>query len=472
MKKIIKLIIFSIPVIISAVAIFNLFKPLPENIPFEGGFQNASGIKFLKDLTWTGENGLEKKHEIFDEIIKKIDEAEDFILMDMFLFNSFMGTPLQGDSSICGKLIKSLLQKKKINPDIFICIITDPINTVYNGFLNQDFKRLEENGIHVVFTNLDRLRDSNPLYSAFYRVFLKVWGNSPAQTVKNPFGGSKVSLRSYFRLLNFKANHRKTFICRTKDDIYAIVSSFNPHDASSYHLNAGVLFSGKAVLDLLESEKAVLEMSGFKNFPVKDFHTQQSESEEQIKIVTEKKIEENVTDLINSTKKGDKIDLVIFYLSHTTIINALKSASERGAEIRVLLDANKDAFGRQKNGIPNRVTGRELKDSNILVKWGKTEGNQLHSKLMLVKKASGENFLVTGSANFTRRNLDNFNLETNVIVKAETDTVFFKDALEYSDKLFSSTKPQFSIDYNGLSDPLPYKKYLYLFMEKTGFSTF
>lgn len=472
MKKILRTIKFLILIIVLLVGIFNIFKPLPENISFEGNYQNVSKIKFLKDLTWVNESVLEKEHEIFDEIIKKIDEAKDFILMDMFLFNSFMGTPLQNDSSICNKLIKKIIEKKKKNSDIFICIITDPINTVYDGLLNPDFEKLKKNGIHVVFTDLEILRDSNPIYSAFYRVFLKIWGNSPSQTVKNPFGGNKVSLRSYFRLLNFKANHRKTFICNTKEDIFAIVSSFNPHDASSYHLNAGVLFNGKAAVDLIESEKAVLEMSGFKKFPKLNLNFNTSFSSEKIKIVTENKITENIIKLINSTKKGDQIDLVIFYLSHRKIISSLKSASARGVDIRVLLDANRDAFGRKKNGIPNKVTGKELKDCGILVKWGKTKGNQLHSKLMLVKKASGQNFLVTGSANFTRRNLDNFNLETNVIVKAETDTDLFKDVLKYTDTLFSSKKPQFSINYNELEEPLFYKKYLYLFMEKTGFSTF
>jgi hypothetical protein len=473
MKKFFKKIIFILIIIVFSVGIFNLFKPLPENIPFEGNFHNVSNIKFLKDLTWVNKKELEKEHEIFNEIITKIDEANDFILMDMFLFNNFMGKPLKNDKSLSNKLINSLIEKKKQNPDIFICVITDPINTVYNGLINPDLKKLEKNKIHVVFTNLDRLRDSNPFYSAIYRVFFKAFGNSPSKTVKNPFGGEKISFKSYFRLLNFKANHRKTFICSTKKDIFAIVSSFNPHDASSYHLNAGVLFNGKAALDLLESEKAVLEMSGFKKLPEINFHTNNTLSSEKIKIITENKISENIIKLINSTKKGDKIDLVMFYLSHRKIINSLKQASKRGVNVRVLLDANKDAFGRQKNGIPNRVTGKELDENNILVRWAKTKGNQLHSKILLIKKSSGENFLITGSANFTRRNLDNFNLETNVIVKAQTNTVFFKDVLEYIEILFSNTdSKQLSIKYTELEKPVFYKKYLYLFMEKTGFSTF
>ncbi|MDY0132411.1 MAG: phospholipase D-like domain-containing protein [Desulforegulaceae bacterium] len=476
MKKrpIVKPLMFFIAAILLSTGIFYFIKPLPDGTNFESDFQNVSQIKFLKDLTWVNkENTLEKDHEILNTILKKIDEAKDFILIDMFLFNDFMGKPLKKDQSLSNKLKNALIEKKKQNPDIFICVITDPINTVYNGLVNPIFEELEKNKIKLIFTNLDELRDSNPVYSAFYRVFLKSFGNSPAETIKSPFGDEKVSIRSYFKLLNFKANHRKTFICNTSSDIFAIVSSFNPHDPSSYHLNAGVLFNGKAALDLLESEKAVLEISGFKNFPEFNFNFDNQETREKIKIVTENKISQNLISLINSTQKEDSLELVMFYLSHRKTIKALKSAAKRGVKVKVLLDANKDAFGRKKNGIPNRVTGKELNNSGIFVKWGNTKGNQLHSKLVLIKKSSGENFLITGSANLTRRNLDNYNLETNVIVKAKTDTTFFKDVVNYVNILFSNTdSKQFSLDYDKLGKNLFLKRYLYLFMEKTGISTF
>lgn len=455
------------------VGIFNLTKPLPEKIPFESDFQNTSHIQFLSDLTWVNDGSLEKEHEILPAIIQKIDEAKDFIVLDMFLFNTFMGKSLKKDISLSTTLKDALIEKKRQFPLIFICVITDPINRVYNGLVNPDFEELTKAGVNVVFTNLDKLRDSNPLYSAFYRVFFKILGNSPAQTVRSPFGPEKVSIRSYFRLLNFKANHRKTFICNTPSDIFAVVSSFNPHDASSYHVNGGVLFNGQAAVDLLESEKAILEMSGFHDFPEFDFAVADTESKEKIKIATENKIAHNVTTLLNSTTKGDRVDLVMFYLSHREIIAALTSAAERGVVIRALLDANKDAFGMKKNGIPNRVTGKELHDSGVLVKWGHTKGNQLHTKLLFVKKLSGENILITGSANFTRRNLDNFNLETNVVVKAGSETTFFKNVGGHVDTLFANNRSrQFSLDYHELNESSFLKRFLYLFMEKTGISTF
>ncbi len=50
----------------------------------------------------------------------------------------------------------------------------------------------------------------------------------------------------------------------------------------------------------------------------------------------------------------------MFYLSERQIIKALIAAQQRGVQVRVLLDPNKDAFGREKNGIPNRQVAAEL----------------------------------------------------------------------------------------------------------------
>jgi phosphatidylserine/phosphatidylglycerophosphate/cardiolipin synthase-like enzyme len=93
---------------------------------------------------------------------------------------------------------------------------------------------------------------------------------------------------------------------------------------------------------------------------------------------------------------------------------ALKRAADRGAGLRVSLDPNHDAFGKRKDGIPNRPVAKELVDHGIEVRWCKTQGEQCHSKLLQVVRADGRAELIAGSANFTRRSLDNLNLETRV----------------------------------------------------------
>ena len=170
--------------------------------------------------------------------------------------------------------------------------------------------------------------------------------------------------------------------------------------------------------------------------------------------------------------EGDRVDLVMFYLSDRDIIGALLDAQKRGVKIRVILDPNKDAFGRIKNGIPNRQVARELYRKGISVRWCDTHGEQCHSKMLYCQKETGENILILGSANFTRRNLDNLNLETNILIKGPDCKAVFQDASHYFNTLWDNQNYQFSTDYTAYEDNSIIRRFLYRFMEATGMSTF
>ena len=454
---------------------YNVYKPLAKGISFEGEFRSCSSLKFLSDLTWTEKGAFKTQHKIFDEILANISSAKKIIIMDMFLFNDFKGNSSIEGRKISKEITDALIQKKTENRDICIIVITDPINTVYNGLKNPVFTKLKTHNISVFFTDLNRLRDSNPLYSSIWRVFIKPFGTNPGDSIKNPFGRGRVSVKSILKLLNFKANHRKILISDKNNSLTAVVSSANPHDASSMHWNAGVAFSGKAVFDLLKTEKAVVEISDgtFPEFSKLMQKEPVEKSKNKIKIITENKILENILSQINSCGKNDKIDIVMFYFSHRKIIRALKKASEKGVSIRILLDANKDAFGRQKNGIPNRVTAAELRKSGIKIKWAATNGEQLHTKMLLVRKAGDQNILIIGSANYTRRNLNDFNLETDVMTAGSLLTPFFQDSLNYVNLLWNNSLERvFSLEYEKYSENSNLKKTLYFLMEYTGLCTF
>src|SRR5690606_1571343 len=130
------------------------------------------------------------------------------------------------------------------------------------GVVSSHFERLRSAGVEVVVTPLTPLKDSNPVYSLFWRVLARPFGNASGDLLPNPFGEGRVSLRSYLALLNFKAHHRKTLLADNGDDLVALVTSANPHDGSSAHTNIAVRFDGPDVVDLLETENAVLAMSG------------------------------------------------------------------------------------------------------------------------------------------------------------------------------------------------------------------
>ena len=122
--------------------------------------------------------------------------------------------------------------------------------------------------------------------------------------------------------------------------------------------------------------------------------------------------------------------MAMFYLADRDVVRELLAASERGARVRLVLDPNKDAFGRTKDGVPNRQVADELVRRSrraIEVRWYRTEGEQFHTKLVLVRTAA-ETFLSLGSANLTRRNLEDLNLEANVAVRAPEGSSLAREA--------------------------------------------
>ncbi len=454
---------------------YNVYKPLPDGLSFEGQVWPVDEMAFYKDLTWVDAEGRRhSQQEIFDKILKMIHGARDLVVLDMFLFNDFIGKELAPYRSLAQEVTDALVAQKTKYPEMLIVVITDPINTVYNGLTNSYFERMEAENIRVVFTKLERLRDSNPIYSSFWRIFVKSFGNSPGSLLPNPFGKGRVSLRSYLAMLNFKANHRKVIICDDADGYSALITSANPHDGSSAHGNVAIYFKGPAVLDLLQSEKAVLGFSGGPTLPPNpSVKLKNTNTETTAQILSERKIKDFLITSLNKAGAGDKLAMLAFYFSDRDIVCALKKAYSRGAAVRVLLDPNKDAFGREKNGIPNRQVAGELVKLGISVRWSNTHGEQSHAKMLMVEYRQGQSMVILGSANFTRRNLNNLNLETDIVIRGPTTIPLFMDVRKYIDLQWNNTDvKKFSVDYIDYADKSFFRRILYHWMEITGMSTF
>lgn len=454
--------------------VYHTNKSLPPGISFAGSRHNADNVRFLRDLTYLDADGNRHvEQEIFDAGFKMIDEAEEFVLVDMFLYNDFQGTKPETTRAVCDEMTDRLIARKTAIPAIEIHVITDPINTVYGGMKSPQLERLKKAGIHVTVTDLTRLRDSNAVYSSFWRLFVKPFGNSEGFMVSNPFGEGKVSLRSYFALVNFKANHRKVIIADGSRGLVGLVTSANPHDGSSAHENVALRFSGAAAVDLLEAEKAVVIFSKGEEIRYQPDAHFDSESGLQVQVLTERKIKDAVLDELSSLNTGDSVDLIMFYLSDRDIVGAMKQAGQRGAEIRVVLDPNKDAFGHEKNGIPNRQVAGEFVDAGIQLRWADTHGEQMHTKLLLIRRSDGTGFLSIGSANFTRRNLDDLNLELNVAVSGSTDSAVFLDTLNYIELIWNNeSNRRFTTEFESYSDDSTIRWGMYRTMEAIGVSTF
>ncbi len=469
--------------------------PPPRAVSLDLPPRLPQNVTFLADISWIDQNGERQiRQQIFDAVFDMVNKAEHLIVIDMFLFNSWQGPVPEQHRALSGELTEVLIAKKQSQPEISITVISDPLNEVYGGLPSTHFEAMREQGINVVLTELLALQDSNPLYSSVWRWLVRPFGNSHASTLPNPLGEGDVSIRSYLALANFKANHRKLIITdAAKQSLQALVMSANPHDGSSAHRNVALQFGGEAVYDLLESERAVLDMSlasdvwkAWPNFVLQALdqrhgvHTPGNQavvdavaqSKNQIQILSEAKIRDAVLHTLESAKAGEQIDILMFYLSHRKIVQSIKAAHERGVNVRMLLDVNKDAFGREKKGIPNRPVADELQRAGVAIRWCETQGEQCHAKMLVHLKENTASLLL-GSGNYTRRNLDNFNLETNVLYTADKDDNVVLEARAYFDVQWqNSSFGQFSADYELYENNNWWLNAKYRFMEISGLSTF
>ena len=458
-------------------AIWHLWKPLPDGLDFAGPAREAAGVEFLADLTWVDEQGQRRTDQrIFDRKLELIGQARRLVVLDMFLFNEFAGDPDGADlRPLASELTSALVLRRQQQPGLRAIFITDPINTLYGGVESPHLDALRDVGVEVIVTDLNPLRDSNPLWSATWRLCCRWLGNSSSNGwLPNPVGGRQVGLRTWLKIANFKANHRKTLVVDQGDDWVSLVTSANPHDASSAHGNSALVVTGPAALDVLDTERAIVAFSQPDlAWPAISHQQAPSDGGVRVQVLTEAAIRDAVIADLDSAGPGSRIDLAMFYLSHREIIRALARAQRRGANVRVLLDPNEHAFGRRKNGVPNRPVAAELRRNGIAVRWCHTTAEQCHSKQLLVRYRDGSARLISGSANYTRRNLDNFNPETVLGLSGPAQHPIMTAAGEWFEQRWSNENGRsFSLPYDHYADERRWRYWQYRWMEATGLSTF
>lgn len=456
--------------------VWHQVKPLPEGLNLAGPWRPAATVRFHADSTWLDAEGRQhNEREIFDAAFDMIERAESLVVSDFFLVNSFAGKAGEGYRPLSGELVDAMTNERRSHDALKAVLLTDPFNDLYDGVQQPLFAELERAGVDVVETNLKRLRDPNPAWSAAWRICCQWFGNGhQGGWLPNPVGDGQVTLRTYLTMLNFKANHRKTLVVDGERGPEGMVTSANPHDASSRHDNIAIAFDGPAVADLLESERAVMRFSakGETSWPpLESGHASPTLAE--IRVLTEAAIRDAALAMIDAAEEGDSLDLLMFYLSHREIIESLIDAHERGAAVRILLDPNEDAFGRKKNGVPNRQVAWELHQAGVPVRWCNTRGEQCHGKMLILRPSSGSNRVLAGSANFTRRNLDNYNLETNVELRTAPESETMQAIVKFFEERWSNRPDRIhSLPYDRYADHSRLRYWQYRVMEATGLSTF
>jgi HKD family nuclease len=471
------------------VGLYGAWKPLPEGLSVSGNEWQVANkdVHLFTDNTFIDSHGVRSsEQQIFAEALRMIRGAREYIVLDMFFFSDFLGSATTSHRQLAHEVSDALLAQKHAHPGMVIHVITDPINTAYGDIEPTHFETLKRAGIPVTITSLKVLRDSNPLYSSFWRTFIQwIPDNGFIRVFPNAFDArqEKLSAVSYLNSLNLKANHRKVLLTdyahegSTKRGISVLVTSANPHDGSSAHSNVALRIDKDLWQDVISSEQSVALLSGDEipnpsEHILRGYAVPPTEAVT-VQLLTEGAIEQKVLEQINMQMGGDVVDIAMFYLSDRDVVRALRNAVARGVHVRLLLDPNKDAFGREKNGVPNRQVAHELMRTakgNIQIRWCDTHGEQCHSKLLLFTRNT-EQTLILGSANLTRRNLNNLNLETSVFVKGTPDTHVLKQAHSFFDTQWNNYDSRtYSTDYATYIDESMWRTFMYRFGEFTGMS--
>ncbi|MBF7053279.1 phospholipase [Halomonas sp. KAO] len=443
-------------------------KPLPPGLHVIGPWRRAEALALLLDEAFLDPRGrLQRRQTIFAEWQRLIDQARRLVVVDLFMLD---------DGPLGRALCQALIRRKARVPGLEAVVLVDPINHCYGGRPAPQLEALRRAGIRAVICDLAPGRDPNPAWTALWRGLFRPLGNSSrGGWLPNPLGAGRVTLRSYLALLNFNANHRKTLVVDHGDGWRAVVSSANADSDSRDYRNAALRLAGPAALDLLHSELALARRSGLRAAPRCPAPPAAGPlpALPRLRLLTEGAIRNTLLALIREARSDETLDLCAYYLAHRQVIRALVAARRRGVTLRLLLDPNDSHFGRPSPGIPNRQAAHELARAGLAIRWSGNARAHAHGKWLLRHGGGRPATLLIGSANLSRRSLDDHNFEANIQLEAAGDHPVIRAAQDSFARYWLNRRGELhSRPFDACDDATPWRYWRYRLMEATGWSTF
>jgi len=379
-----------------ALALWNSAKPLPPgtHIVSQTSRLSEADVDFLHEYS--------PHEDAFARETSAVDRAEQLIVLDR--------------SPVSLELAQHLLARKRARPNIKIVLVTDPGNEAFGGTSTQTLVSLETAGIIVARVRLDRLRDSNPLYSGLWRLLLSWWSDP----FDEPPG--RVTLAAWSRMQNSKSDQRQLVVADDGAGGWTAVISPGAR--------AGLILRGSLARAMIASELQIAAWSTdddrLPSAPPMDLRGVGSID---ARFLTEGGIESALLDAIAAAGMDDRVCIAVDNLSDRLLIGAALHAAARGARIQVLLT---------RNQIPNRaVAGEILRDGGgrVEVRWYFGSG-VAHPRLLIVQHRT-DLWMNWGSANFTRRNLGDLNLEASVELRMPARSAPARAASDYFAKAWA-----------------------------------
>jgi hypothetical protein len=363
-----------------------------------------------------------------------IDHAEQLIVLDR--------------SPVSRELAQHLLARKRARPNLKIVLVTDPGNEVFGGTPSQTLSSLEEAGVIVARVRLDRLRDSNPLYSGLWRLVFGWWSDPFDETP------GRVTLPAWSRMQNFKADQRQLVVADDGSGGWNAV-------LAAAGAPAGLMLRGSLARAMIAGELQIAAWSTDDDrLPAGPPMDGRGVGSIDARFLTEGAIETALLDAVAAAGSGDRILIAVQYLSGRRLIAALLGAAARGARLQVLF---------ARDPMPNQaVAGELLREGGgrIEVRWCPVETGASLPRLLVVQHGN-DLWMNLGSANFTRRNLGDLNLESGVELRMPAQAAPARAATGYFARAWSGAAA--GTDFADQSSTAYWR---YRLAEATGLSSF
>jgi PLD-like domain len=407
----------------AAVAFWNVVKPLPP------------GTRAMSLSARLAESDLElvtaaARSNVMARALNLVEHAEQLVVID--------------ESPLPREVAQALLLRRHVRPHLKIVVVVDPAPAAYGGTPAQDLASLERQGIIVARVRLERLRDSNPFYSAFWRLAFD-WWSDPFEEAANPDG-----LAAKARRLNFKADQRQMLVADDGAGGWISLTG-SPESATA------LIAHGALAQDIMAAELSLASWSDEDRLPAVPPAHGHSLGTIDARFLTEGAIGMAMADSMTTLAGGDEVRLSTHHLSDSGIIAALSRAAARGAKVQVLLDPVPR---------PNLGSAGELHRGGVEIRWATDPSYAPRSSLLLVRHGKDAS-IYFGSANFTRRNLADFNLEAAMELRAPVFAALPKTFDEYF-----ATRWAAAAEYRRYADESLPTYWSVRFAEATGLSSF
>jgi hypothetical protein len=390
-----------------ALAFWNSVKPLPP------GTQVASPAARLAESQVAILDGSPPRREILAHELAAIDRAAELIVLDQ--------CPMVREVGL------HLLARKRQRPNLKIVLIVDPLNEAYGGTPAQYLTELEQAGVIVARSRLNRMRDSSALYTALWRLGIAWWSD--------PFDEApgEINLRSTLRRLTFKADDRQLLVADDGSGGWRSIVSGGAAGSTAGGTagDVGLELSDGLARDIAASELAIAAWSTDDDrLPPAPPAQGRGLGSIDARFLTEGAIRTALVDAVAGAAAGDDISFAARVLSDRPLIDAALRAAERGARIQVLLDPARK---------PNRAVAGELSGARgqIEVRWFASGQPKEHTALAIIRHR-GELWVNLGAADFTRPSLDDFNLEAAVELRLPARAAASRAVLEIFSRQWSS----------------------------------